>query len=154
MSRPWRRHPNISKYPRKYTDHVNTNKRNNIQNYNFFLNYKTVPPSEGLNSFLAQSAGELWPSGEMAKIAFCRTWNLPQFLFFSHNFGSRYAKKPIKGSGDSDHSLVFNKNLSPKNGSLDCRPKIARWVLHIWNLQEKFTFVYCILIPSRKCIAM
>jgi len=36
-----------------------------------------------------------------------------------HNFGSRYARKPIKGSKDSDDSLVSKKNWSEKIGSLD-----------------------------------
>jgi len=34
---------------------------------------------------------------------------LTTFLFLWHNFGSRYARKPIKGSKDSDDSLVSNK---------------------------------------------
>jgi len=37
-----------------------------------------------------------------------------------HNFGSRYARKPIKGSKDSDDSLVSKEILSEKIGSLDC----------------------------------
>jgi len=36
-----------------------------------------------------------------------------------HNFGSGYAKKTIKGSEDSDHSLDSKKNLNQK---------MARWV--------------------------
>jgi len=35
--------------------------------------------------------------------------------FLSHNFGSRCARKPIKGSKDSDDSLVSKKILSYKN---------------------------------------
>ena len=35
-------------------------------------------------------------------------------MFLSHNFGSRYASKLIKGSKDTDHSLVSKKNLSQK----------------------------------------
>jgi len=44
---------------------------------------------------------------------------LTNFLFWGHNFGSKYGTKPIKGSKDSDGSL---KNLEPKIGSLDWRP--------------------------------
>jgi len=31
------------------------------------------------------------------------------FCFLCHNFGSRHARKPIKGSKDSDDSLVLKK---------------------------------------------
>jgi len=31
------------------------------------------------------------------------------FCFLAHDFGSRYARKPLKGSNDMDHSLVFKK---------------------------------------------
>jgi len=27
------------------------------------------------------------------------------FCFLAHDFGSRYARKPLKGSNDADHSL-------------------------------------------------
>jgi len=37
---------------------------------------------------------------------------LTSFWFLWHNFGSRYARKPIKGSEDSDDNLVSKKNLS------------------------------------------
>jgi len=40
----------------------------------------------------------------------------------SHNFRSRYAKKSIKGSIDTDFDLVFTKTLSPKNAPLGRRP--------------------------------
>jgi len=42
--------------------------------------------------------------------------------FLCHNFGSRYVRKPIKGSEDSDDSLVSKKNLSEKIGPLYWRP--------------------------------
>ena len=41
------------------------------------------------------------------------------FQFLWHSFGSRYARKPIKGSKDSDDSIVSKKNLRDKIGSLD-----------------------------------
>jgi len=44
---------------------------------------------------------------------------LTTFWFWWHNFGSRYARKPIKGSKDLDDSPVLKKNLSEKIGSLD-----------------------------------
>jgi len=46
---------------------------------------------------------------------------LPKTRFFRHNLGTRYARKPIKGSKDSDHNLV-SKKTSAKNGSLGWRP--------------------------------
>jgi len=46
----------------------------------------------------------------------------PDFSFLGHNFGSRYARKPFKGSKDSDDIPVSKKNLSQKTGSLDWRP--------------------------------
>jgi len=45
------------------------------------------------------------------------------FCFLWHNFGSRYARKPIKGSKDSDDSLVSKKNLRPNIGPLDWCPR-------------------------------
>jgi len=44
------------------------------------------------------------------------------FWFLWHNFGSRYARKPIKSSKVSDDSLVSTINFSEKIGSLDWRP--------------------------------
>jgi len=44
------------------------------------------------------------------------------FWLLGHNFGSRYARKPIKGSKDLDHSLVSHTTLSHNIGSLDWRP--------------------------------
>ena len=32
--------------------------------------------------------------------------------FLAHNFGSRYARQPLKGPKDADHSLVFTKTWS------------------------------------------
>jgi len=45
-----------------------------------------------------------------------------KFWFMSHNFGSRYAKKLIKGSKGSYSSQDSNKTLSPKNVPLVRRP--------------------------------
>jgi len=39
---------------------------------------------------------------------------LSKIEFLSHKFDSRYARKPIKGSKDSDDSLVSTKNLKEK----------------------------------------
>jgi len=46
---------------------------------------------------------------------------LTTFWFLWRNFGSRYARKPTKGSKDSDDSLVYKQSLSQKIGSLDWR---------------------------------
>ena len=45
------------------------------------------------------------------------------FLFGGDSFGSRYTRKPIKGSKDSSDSLVSKKNLIQKISSLDWRPE-------------------------------
>jgi len=42
-----------------------------------------------------------------------------KFWFLVHNVGSRYARKSIKGSKDSDDSLVSKKTLSQK---------LAHWI--------------------------
>jgi len=39
--------------------------------------------------------------------------------FFGHNFGTRNARKSIKGSKDSYHSLESHKTLSHEIGSVD-----------------------------------
>ena len=83
-SRAWRRHPNVNSYAEIYSHHVNINKKHSIQNKNFFL-FKTTklfPSLEGLNSSLAQPAGELWPLAKLAKVTFCGTWIFAQFLIF------------------------------------------------------------------------
>jgi len=38
----------------------------------------------------------------------------PKFYFFSCNFWTRYARKPIEGSKDSDYSLVSTNDFSQK----------------------------------------
>jgi len=51
----------------------------------------------------------------------------------AHNFGSRYARKLIKGSKDADHSLP--KQIGPKNGSLNWRP----WPGKVGQKTQKYT---------------
>jgi len=43
-------------------------------------------PLEDLNTSHAQSAGELWPLGKMAKITLCRTLFFTQILIFEPEF--------------------------------------------------------------------
>jgi len=78
-----------------------------LQTTRFFLSL------EGLNSSIVKSAGELWPVIAMGIIypgsVFVGVEFLPIFLFLSHHFGSRYARKPIKVSKDSDDSLESKK---------------------------------------------
>jgi len=83
---------------------------------------RTRLSTEGLNSSSAQSAGELQSSANMAKVTFCRPCFFNQNLGLGHNFVSRNARKLIKGSKGSDYSLVSNKSLSQKTGSLGWRP--------------------------------
>jgi len=48
----------------------------------------------------------------MANDTFCLTFLfLSKMGFLSHNFGSRYASKPINNSKDTDYSLVYKKML-------------------------------------------
>jgi len=55
------------------------------------------------------------------QVRVCRGRNFDHFWFLWHNFGSRYARKPIKGSKDSYDSLVSITDLNEKIGSLDWR---------------------------------
>jgi len=55
-------------------------------------------------------------------VAFVAVHFFTNFWFLIHNFGSSYARKPIKGSKDSDDNLVSRKNVSQKIGSLVWRP--------------------------------
>jgi len=48
-------------------------------------------------------------SKKYPELAFVRLEFLPNFLFLSHNFGSRYARKEIRGSEDSDDILDSKK---------------------------------------------
>jgi len=41
------------------------------------------------------------------------------FWFMIHNFGCRYARKPIKGNKDLDDGLVSKTSMSEKIGLLD-----------------------------------
>jgi len=44
------------------------------------------------------------------QVGVCGCRNFHQFVFFIHNFGYRYARKPFKGSEDADFGLVSEKN--------------------------------------------
>jgi len=48
---------------------------------------------------------------------------LTTFCFLCHNFGSRYARKSVKGSKDSCDSLVSNTKLQPKNWLIELAPR-------------------------------
>jgi len=61
-------------------------------------------------------------------MSFLKRFEFCQKLFFSHNFGYRYASKSIKGSIDADFGLVFKKILSQKNWSMGWGPgEGGRW---------------------------
>jgi len=55
-------------------------------------------------------------------LPFVKLFHVCEKLFLSLNFGSRYARKPIKGSKDSDHSLDSKKILIQKMFSLGWHP--------------------------------
>jgi len=46
----------------------------------------------------------------------------PIFVFFIHNFGYSYARKPFKGSKDVGFCLVSEKKLGQKNGLMGWGP--------------------------------
>jgi len=48
---------------------------------------------------------------------------LTTFWYLCHNFGSRYARNPIKGSKASDNILVSKKKLDPKNWCIGLAPR-------------------------------
>jgi len=61
----------------------------------------------------------------------------------SHNFGSRYARKSIKGSKDADHSLVPKKTLAKKiayvvgaQGQVNL-PKMRKYALIVTSPPKK-----------------
>jgi len=56
------------------------------------------------------------------KLGFVGAEIFTNFCFFIHIFGYRYARKPFKGSKDTDFCLVSENNLSHKNGSLAYGP--------------------------------
>jgi len=53
----------------------------------------------------------------------CRGRKFDHFSFLWHNVGSSYARKPIKGSKDSDDSLVSRKKLERKYWLIGLAPK-------------------------------
>jgi len=76
----------------------------------------------GLISYLTLSDGAWWPSATMAKVTFWRTWFFIKILFSDHNFWTRNANKPIKGSKDSIVALFLIKTWA-KIGFWRWRPR-------------------------------
>jgi len=81
----------------------------------FSANQKTSESFEGSNSSLAYSSGELsWVIASYGS----RQWATHGFsdlgvkCFLGHNFGSRHARRLIKGSIDAGDYLVSTKSLS------------------------------------------
>jgi len=69
-----------------------------------------------------------------SRLAFVGVQIFTNFLFMGHNFGSRYARKPIKGFKDSHDSLVSVTTLSQKIAAQG-RVKLAKKTqqhLHFW----------------------
>jgi len=56
-------------------------------------------------------------------LAFAGVEIFTNFCFLGHSFGSRYARKPIKGSEGSDGSLVSNKIPGPKMWLVGLAPR-------------------------------
>jgi len=52
----------------------------------------------------------------MAKVVFAGLDFSAKLGYLSYNFGSRNARKPIKGSEDSNYTLISNTTLDKKIG--------------------------------------
>jgi len=71
-------------------------------------------------------------------------------LFLGHNFWTRNARKLMKGSKDSDSSLVSNENLSEILASSSWAlgqvtwAKIAKNLAHLWHHSKKTHFFFFI----------
>ena len=102
-------------------------KTRNLKLKNFFcsLNYKSSRVFWGLeqlSSLFWRRVMAISKLGAIQPRFFFRGRNFDHFWILWRNFGSWYARKPIKGSKDSDDSLVSKKNSSEKFGSLVWRP--------------------------------
>jgi len=92
-----------------------------------FFSVQTARPHESLdgsNSSLSCSRGELSLSAQAASGRLMLFLQFSEFgvkCFWGHNFGSRHARRSIKGSIYTDDHLV-SKKIEQKNGSLDWRP--------------------------------
>jgi len=78
----------------------------------FFLLQTTrlFPGFEQLSSSICRRVMASYGHGCNApRVSVCGSEVFTQFWFLSHNFGSRYARKPIKGSKDSDENLDSEK---------------------------------------------
>jgi len=75
-----------------------------------------------MNSSPVQSADELWSLAKITTVTFCGTSILPNVWFLNHNIGSRHARKPIKGSKNSDYRVV-PKTLEPKQWLVGLAPR-------------------------------
>jgi len=64
-------------------------------------------------------------------------------FILDHNFGTRNARKSIKGSKDSDASLVSNENFSETLWRSGCALGQGTWakmtpkLLHVWCQSQK-----------------
>jgi len=81
-----------------------------------------------LNSSLAQSAAKLWLvkfCPERANHTFFVTFSvLTKIRFLSHDFGSRYARKLLKGSNNVDLGLVSKKTGDKKMVLVGLVPRV------------------------------
>jgi len=105
--------------------------KNDIPHFKFFffLKYNAFPIYwwfEKLSSsscwriMVIYNRGVVYPGTAFVGVTFfTRVW------FLIHNFGSKCARKPIKGSKDADHSLVAIKTWA-KNGSVGWRTALGK----------------------------
>ena len=82
----------------------------NWNNFFFITNYQTFPIFEGFEQLSSSIDWRVTAfSKKQPRLAFVRLHFLSNFWFLSHKFDPRYVRRPIKGSKDSDHSLVSKK---------------------------------------------
>jgi len=85
-------------------------KNSNPQLPNIFIkSTRLSAPLEDLNSSLAQSAGELWPSAKMAKVTLQDLIFYPNIVFLSRTFKPEMLDGKSKTLKDWNHILVSTK---------------------------------------------
>ena len=96
----------LSKNYKTYPNHDMINQKPPTQNLKYFLilNYKTFRVCRGFEQLFSSICSWVMAgqnlSWECKSYLSCSFLFLPKIGFLSHNFGSRYARKPIKGSKD------------------------------------------------------
>ena len=103
-----------------------------LKNSFSILNYKTLPIYRGLEQLSSSSCWCVMAIYHMGvkhpRLVFVGVEIFTNFWFLINNFGSKYAKKSIKGSKDSHDGLDSKTVLSQKNDALGWRRGPAKLV--------------------------